>query len=798
MPDTPYAPGEGIDKEDESLEWNKLPTFEYQIIIFQGMQNERELIVSAYDTIKFTYTFKSVAELDTLRITGEIPEGLSLVEGSPAVNGVPTENIEYKDGVLTFFAPEEWDDTMSFSYIVSVDHINNGEEHEWTSAASANFLANPYKNETMTLLTDVTTILADALMTVEYDTDFLTYMGAPDEYENLSTLQASDSVRHTFRIYNDGISTLKRIMVQDILPDNVTLAPVENENIFIATKGQEVVWYIVKLAPGEYIELHVDTTVKEQKAGLLVNSAKYDLMDSVPVINDDQTITFPAYKSTARTTDSSVYQVLEFHKTAEVTGKNITDGKVAIGDTLVYTMSVTAEDLVDGIVVTDKLPAGVTLLPGSIQYKLAGDEDWSKVADAAAYDAASRTVTFYTDAQSAELLTAKKGVNYFRFSVTVDRIGSNNANANSYNKAEFTNIAQLEYWAIPGDIDSVATLESESVSHMTEISLTGNKSGSVATYEGVYADRKNVTVVANGNELRFDIAIKNTGANSLTDVVVQDTIPENSKLLAKDGDTFTQKDGVLTWIIPEIKPEETATVSFTVEVAAPADKAVEIINQAKYAVPADINNIKDSEWVLTDSVVYQVISIVMSSSVPGGVDETDAKSVEIGSTITYTITVECVDDIYGLNLSNKIPDGMEYVQDSAKVKIGDGAAEAAKITLDGSVIKFTPFDEVKAGKLIVSFDVKVKDTAEYDKDFLFVNQAEATLKPNKDVDTTMTIKTNPISHTTKKTNATDTPKLGLETTSASLVWGLITMVALAGIGVFGYFGFIEPNKKRRK
>ena len=98
----------------------------------------------------------------------------------------------------------------------------------------------------------------------------------------------------------------------------------------------------------------------------------------------------------------------------------------------------------------------------------------------------------------------------------------------------------------------------------------------------------------------------------------------------------------------------------------------------------------------------------------------------------------------------------------------------------------------------VSFTVKVKDTTEYDKDVVFINQADVTLKPTKDAEKDLTMKTNPISHTTKKTNATDTPKLGLETTNASLVWGLITMVALAGIAVFGYFGFIEPNKKRRK
>ena len=799
MPEEPFAPGETLDKDDDTIEWAKEPGFEYQVIQFSGVHNQRELIVSAYDTIQFTYNFKSVAELTDLRIVDEIPEGLTFVEGSAMLNGEPTENYTYDEetGIIEFYAPEDWKNSMAFSFTVQVDHIHNGEEHEWVNFATATFLANAYKNEDMTLMTDETVILADALMAVEYDVDTMTYIGAPDDCDGATVLQKGDTVRHTIYIYNDGISSLKRIAIKDILPENATAIKVKTNNADIfETDANSAGWYIRKLAPGESIELSFDMTVKEQKAGKLINYVQYDLLDTLPTLNGNYVV-LPDFKTTVRETDASVYQVIEFHKAAEVLGKENADGKVAIGDTIVYTMSVNAADFVEGIAIIDKLPAGVTLVPGSIQFKLASDVNWRNLTDVSSYDSSTRTICIDSTAEGSSAMYVEAGMNYFRFQVTVDRIGSNNANANNYNKAEFTNTATLEYWAAPGDFNNVAELKSETVSHMTEISLTGNKTGSVATYEGVYADRKNVTVVVNDDELTFNISIKNTGVNALTDVVVQDVAPENTTLITKDGDTFEQKDGTLTWIIPEIKANETATVSFTVKVAAPADKAVEIINQAKYAVPADVSNIKSSEWINTDSVVYQVISITMSSSVAGGTTAEDAKSVEIGSTITYTITVECVDDIYGLNLSNKIPAGMEYVADSAKVKIGDAAAEAAKITLDSDTIKFNQFDEVKAGKLVVAFDVKVKDTAEYDKGVTFINQADATLKANKDSDKTVALKTNPISHTTKKTNATDTPKLGVETTSASLVWGMITMVALAGICVFAYFGFIEPRKKRR-
>lgn len=802
MPETPYGAGEGLDKDDETVEWTSLPTFQYHVVVFASSASKDTLIVSAFDTIQLHYHFTAIDELTDFRMTDVIPEGLTYVEGSALLNGQPYEDVVYDEETRTieFLSPEEWSNDMTFTFTVKVDYIQNGDEHEWQTDAKATFLANAYTMTEMVVATKKVTILADSIMNVEFDTDIETFIGDPDKADGLTVLQKGDNVCYTVYIYNDGISKLKNVMIKDVLPNNMQIVNIttDMEGLWYYAKAQDVVWFLASIAPGDVVELDVVATVKEQVAGTLANSVRSDVMHTIPVTNADGSITIPEFKNTSRTTDTAIYQVLEFHKSAEVNGKPSNNENVAIGDVLVYTMNITAADLVRGVKVIDKLPAGVSFVPGSAQIKLANDTDWTEMPDALVFDKTTNTVKFAANADAATLLDADAGSNYFRFSVTVDRIGTNNANANNYNKATFTNTATLEYRAIVDDDDSVKKLTSESVTHMTEISVTGGKSGAVDTYEGEYADRKYVTVVSNGDELKFEISIKNAGANALTDVVVQDVVPANTVLVTKDGDSYTNKDGVLTWVIPEIKADETATVSFTVQVAAPADKPVEIINKAKYAVPADINNIKASEWIETNSVVYQAILIKMSSSVAGGTDATDAKTVEIGSTITYTITVENLDDIYGLNLSNKIPDGMEFVTDSAKVKIGDGEATAAKFTLDGNLIKFAQFDEVKAGKMEVSFTVKVKDTTEYDKAVVFINQADVTLKPTKDAEKDLVLKTNPISHTTKKTNATDTPKLGLETTNASLVWALITIIALAGVGVFGYFGFIEPNKKRRK
>lgn len=796
----PENAGETIDKDDESISWIDLPTSQFQIIHWDTKANEKNMLVSAYDIIGMNFEFNSVAQLKDFKVTDVIPEGLTFVDGTAKINGVLTKDYTYDEETHTIeFAPTTWNNRLIFSFDVKVDHIENGEQLKWTNKAEVSFLSDSYANKQTVLETDTTNIRADAMMDVSCDVDVDTYIGAEDESDKLTVLKKGDKVTYSVIVKNNGESHLRRVLLKDILPAGMSIKPIVADGVMITATNKDITWYVADVNPDKTIVLKFEGTVKDQEAAILDNYAKYELIDALPDVDEDaNTVTYPAFTKNTDESDHAMYQVIEFHKAAEVEGQKVTSDKVAIGDTLVYTMSVNAKHTVDGVVVTDKLPAGVTFVPGSAQYKLAGDKDWTDVTDSLVYDKDTRTIRFATDVESTQLLQVGSGVSYFRFSATVDRIGTNNDNINNYNKSEFTNVASLDYRKVFGSDKATASLQSEAVSHMTEISLTGSKTGTIETFEGKYDNRKNVTVVVNGDELTFNIAVKNTGSNPLTNVVIKDVVPENTTLVKKDTDTYTENEGVLTWIVDAIEADSSANVSFTVKVAAPENKAVEIINKAQYAVPVDVNDIQESEWIDTNSVVYQVISITMSSSVAGGTDDNDAKFVEIGSTITYTITVECLDDIYNLKLSNKIPEGMTYVEDSAKVKIGDGESSAAKFTLDGQTISFNEFDEVKAGKLAVSFDVKVNDTTEYDKGVVFINQADGTLKPNSGSDKTITMKSNPIAHTTKKTNATDTPKLGLETTNASLVWGLVTMVALAGIGVFGYFGYIEFRKKREE
>ena len=337
--------------------------------------------------------------------------------------------------------------------------------------------------------------------------------------------------------------------------------------------------------------------------------------------------------------------------------------------------------------------------------------------------------------------------------------------------------------------------EEPPVEEPIEIAISATQKGSIPTYEGAYAGRNKVTVLQNGDKITFTTTVKNDDlTNAAKNVIITNAIPANTTLVKDENPEYTEKDGVLIWNIANLQAGQSVTVNYTVQVN--ANTACEIIGQAKCAVADSIDKVET--WTSTNSVVYQVISITVTSDVPGGTTDTDAKSVEIGSVFTYNIVVECLDDIYGLKLSDVIPAGLTYVENSAKVSVNGADKTAANATYDSNTrtLSFAQFDEVKAGKLTLSFQVKVNDVEEYDKAVIFTNQAEAEFKPSADSTTTVKASSNKLTHKTIKTNATDTPKLGLETTSASIIWTIIAFVAMVGIGTFGYFGFIAPYKKR--
>jgi uncharacterized repeat protein (TIGR01451 family) len=357
-----------------------------------------------------------------------------------------------------------------------------------------------------------------------------------------------------------------------------------------------------------------------------------------------------------------------------------------------------------------------------------------------------------------------------------------------------------------GDTNPIVTHRLELENNRPVITVT--KTGVPETYVGTYDYRRDITVVNNKDEIEYLITVVNSGTAPAYNVIVRDIIPKNTKFVGMENghnNGYDATNNMVYWTIDQVKVGESVVLRFTVEVD--SDEACEIINVAQYALPhmvptkpedyLDPRN-DDNDWHNTNEVIHQIATIKKSSSIRHGVDEANAPYVPIGTQFTYTITVNTTNTVYGLTVQDVIPRGLVFVDGTATyVLAGTETVKVNHLNVgDGNVLVFPTIDEVPAGISTFSFDVKVANVAEYDRDYYFINKATATIKKFKDSNDNIHLESNTVSNKTIKTNETSEPVLGFESINESIIWSVIAMISAAAMMFFGAYGFVDQKKKR--
>ena len=152
----------------------------------------------------------------------------------------------------------------------------------------------------------------------------------------------------------------------------------------------------------------------------------------------------------------------------------------------------------------------------------------------------------------------------------------------------------------------------------------------------------------------------------------------------------------------------------------------------------------------------------------------------------------------GLTIKDVLPKGLTFVVDSARYTLQGGEEVKVNDLVVGEdrTLTFPTLATVPAGTATFSFDVTVNDVAEFDREYYFINKAEATVKTNKDSEKVAELESETISHQTIKTNETDTPKLGFEATSETAMWAMIALTS--AIAMIGCVLYVVTGKKKRK
>lgn len=802
----PENPEDFLTPDDDSNDWHNTNELKHQTVkvektadVVYGTDKDSAKPVKVGDTITYLVSVESPYPLFNLSVTDRLPDGLTLVANSAHVDGEQDANAAMNPAnrVLTFSTVNTDGGKTVFSFKATVDDVKNSADKTY------------YDNTAEAVLsidgTDENTAVYQTGHVVNYTNKNITVVKTSDPQTNTpyrhdgqdavlyTVVKKGESITYTLTAENAGISDYRGLVVTDKVPDGTTLVQPENAetawNAVDTENGQYVVWYVGDLAAGTSAEISFTVTVNEQKAALIENQAEFGTASGEPVPGEMPTIE----EDTLESTNKLTHQVIEFHKYANVTSSDQADADaeeedgdvVSIGDTITYTLEIVSDELVPSAFIKDVFPDGLTYVPNTLRvvtpdgetlYPKPEEEDavWKTTEDGKAY----------LEIGPADILP---GTTSYQFDVTVDKIPMD------FYK-EYVNQAQLSYPKNRAqDSEDYTTLDSEILRHYTYTGISANKDGDIA----------NNSLVADGEKLTYTITVENKGSSKFDTLVIRDKVPENTKLVPEtEGDGKYDNDtGMITWVLKDVKPGEKVSVSFQVEIDS-NNTAVVINNKAEFAVPENPEDIKPDEWRETEETAHYTLSLKKSSSIKYGNSESNAPSVAIGSKFTYILELESLRQLRVVSISDVIPEGLRFVENSARYQLAGGnEVPVNNLVVEDNMLVFPTIDAVPAGVSVFSFDVEVMDVTEKDVEYYFYNTGAATAQRNPDdfdgeTEDVVRIVSNTVVHKTTKTDEIQTPQLGFEGSGTSHLWA-VAAVASAVMAAVCFWVWNNDRKKKQ-
>jgi len=339
-----------------------------------------------------------------------------------------------------------------------------------------------------------------------------------------------------------------------------------------------------------------------------------NIANSVYSINSDQT----GKVDGAQTVNTKVNApVLTLEKLAPIS--------VEAGAELTYQINYgnTGNMAATGVVIVDAIPENTTYVIGS-------------ATNGGVYDDQAKTVTWNIASLAA------KTTDSVSFKVTVKKPLANG-----------TKITNATY-----SIQSAQTAKQNGQPKETTVQ-------SLPVFELTKMAAPNPVVI--GKELTYELTVTNTGNADATGLVIRDTVPENTTYKtgsASDGGEL--KSGVVTWNLEGLAMGATKKVTFIVVVGdAPADQST--VTNMTYDV-----NCTQGATKIGQPVPVQVIRPIL-----GITKAADKASVDLGDTITYTLTYTNTGSADALNavIKEKIPDNTTYVSSSPAGTYNEGTRE---------------------------------------------------------------------------------------------------------------------------
>ena len=551
--------------------------------------------VVAGSTLTYTVEVANLGPSDALDVvvTDTLPMGVTFVSTSGCTedpNGVGTCTL----GTVAA------DSSESFDITVTVDPGTSGTLTNNASVTSSTDLIN----------TGDDSVSEDTSIAIESDLTIT-------KTDSVDPVVAGNNLTYTVTVTNNGPSNVGGVVVTDTLPAGVTL--VSTSGCAEDPSGAPTCTLGSIVAAGSAMYT-VTVTVDSDATGTLTNNVS--VAASTPLIN---------------TGDDSASETTTISQEADLTLTKVDDvDPVVAGNTLVYTLEVTNNGPSDAqdVVVTDTLPAGVTLVSTS-----GCAEDPNAVP----------TCTLGTLA--------------------------------SGNSAQYTVTVTV-------DSDTTGTLTNDaSVASSTSLINTGDDSVSEDTAVDTEADlvitkADDVDPVVAGNNLIYTLEVTNNGPSDALDVVVSDTLPAGVTFVSTSGcaeDPSGEPDCTLGTIAAG------GSAQYTLEVTVDAStSAGQITNSASVASSTTLINTGDDS-VSEDTTVEVESDLTISKT-----DSVDP--VAAGDDLIYTIEVtnNGPSDAQDVVVTDTLPAGVTLVSTSGCAEDPSGAPDCTLGTISaGASVPYT-------------------------------------------------------------------------------------------------------------
>ena len=415
-----------------------------------------------------------------------------------------------------------------------------------------------------------------------------------------TAVPGSDTLVYTFSVSHDtdSVSDGNTVVVTDTIPSGLTGvqidAPASDNTSFDPATGVLSVQYDV-LPNGETRTFTLTADIQEDATGTVVNNASVSSLgtDLDPTNNT-------ASASTTLTPDFDV----QVAKVAD-------DANSIPEDTVVYTVTVTntGPSTAPGVILTDVLPAGVTLVSATLGGQTGVDSGGTITfpsVDIASGDAATATITVTVDTLTDGLISNVASVQ------DLSAAGENNTSNNSAT-ADVTVIAEADLGVVKA------------------VSSTASQIGGALTYT---------------------VDITNSGPSAASNVVITDTLPAGVTFISgtgPSGEALSEVGGVVTANVATMASGETGTITINVNIEAGA--ASNIINNVDVTSDTgDSNPANDSASASTSvdpkvSTISGRVFIDVNDNGVQDVGEDPIENVEItltGNDLLGAITTQVV------------------------------------------------------------------------------------------------------------------------------------------------------------